>query len=280
MSKALIIKGANFSANKITTITFNDAPCTGVSFDSDTFTASSLGAVSIPYTVTPAGTSEAVTWVSSDSSVLSVSNGVLTVNGIGTCELTVQCGNYSDTCTVTVNIVETPTYIIGIKKIDNTATTGESYDGIRYAGSARTGVACVGLVSDGNFDTAINYENAAFNPGDITALKIPENTAKIHIEAQGLYGSGNDFVYFVSMDDAFTYNDRIYAAILSTAELTPTMVNGVRKINEDVTVPTGASAYLLHLRPTTAVDSSITTEQALKEYAEGTMNISISYKAS
>lgn len=285
MSKALIIKNADFSANKITTITFDEeVPCTGVEFDDSAVSVSSLGDVSsiIGYTVTPMNTTDVIRITSSNSDVVHVgNNNALEVVGIGTCTLTLTCGTYSDTCVVTANITEAPTYIIAFSNISETSTTGEDYDGLRFAGGVRNRVACVGLVSDGQFPTAICYESEPFSPGAVTALKIPTNTAKIHVEmANGVYDSEENAIYFVSIDDGFVYNSRFHAAILSKVPLSSQSLNGTRTINQDVTVPSGATAYVATFRLSSAISDSIATEDALKEYAEETLGITIGYKAS
>lgn len=55
-------------------------------------------------TIAPANTTDdtTLTWSSSDSSVVSVNNGAITAKKVGTATITVTCGNFRATCTVTV----------------------------------------------------------------------------------------------------------------------------------------------------------------------------------
>jgi len=122
MGKALIIKGADFSANKVATITFGAVPCTGISFAQDTITITSTDAVEVDYTLTPANTTDAVTWASSDNTVFTVSEGVITVIGVGTATLTATCGNYTATATVTVSISYTANWDFSYLSHPSTAT--------------------------------------------------------------------------------------------------------------------------------------------------------------
>ena len=113
MAKALIIKGADFSTNKLTTISFGETPCTGIALESDSISVSGYTPVEVGYTVTPANTTDLVTWESSDENIITVSGGVITPVGVGSCTLTVSCGEYSDTATVEVTLSYIASYMFG-----------------------------------------------------------------------------------------------------------------------------------------------------------------------
>lgn len=59
-------------------------------------------------TVSPANTDDNVIWSSSDTSVVSVNNGILTAVKAGKAIITARAGNVSDSCQVVVNEVVTP----------------------------------------------------------------------------------------------------------------------------------------------------------------------------
>ena len=103
MSKALVIKGANFAANKIETISLAKAiPCTGITISQDTLALSAIGATAtLTATTLPSNTTEAVSWVSSDEDIITVNNGVVTCVGVGTATIMVACGTFSAECVVT-----------------------------------------------------------------------------------------------------------------------------------------------------------------------------------
>lgn len=102
MSKALVIKGANFSANKLATIVISDpVPCTGIALNKSAETLMSIGATStLIATPQPADTTDIVSWASSNTDVVAVNNGVITSVGVGTATITATCGGRSASCEV------------------------------------------------------------------------------------------------------------------------------------------------------------------------------------
>lgn len=104
MAKALIIKGANFSANKLDTIVFNDIPCTAISMQSTASIGGLGNTVTLVPTVTPSNTTDEIFWESNHPEIASVVNGVVTSNATGSATITATCGNHSASCTVTVSI--------------------------------------------------------------------------------------------------------------------------------------------------------------------------------
>ena len=104
MSKALIIKGANFALNKVETIVISDPkPCAGISLSQNSINMASLGSTStISATVMPNDTTDSVIWISSNENVATVSNGVVTAVGVGSATITASCGTHTATCTVAI----------------------------------------------------------------------------------------------------------------------------------------------------------------------------------
>ena len=125
MSKALIIKGANFLANRVEQISVSDPiPCTGIALSQNTLEFTQIGATAtLVATLTPIDTTEALSWASSDEDVATVSNGVVTCTGIGTATITAICGEQSAECAVASSVT-----------IDM-LTTYQKNQTIRYSGS-------------------------------------------------------------------------------------------------------------------------------------------------
>lgn len=102
------VGGKNLSsATAVGTITIADEPAvvpvTGVTLDAATKTLKVGESATLVATVTPDNaTDKTVAWTSSEASVASVSNGVVTALTAGTTTITATAGNYSATCIVTV----------------------------------------------------------------------------------------------------------------------------------------------------------------------------------
>lgn len=103
MSIAMVIKQADFSVNKLATVQLiDDIPCTGITINKTSTEIST--AETLIASVTPVNTTDTVTWASSDTTVATVNNGVVSAVSSGYATITATCGNYSATCAVTVAI--------------------------------------------------------------------------------------------------------------------------------------------------------------------------------
>ena len=80
-------------------------PCTGIALDQVglMFGGTIMVEKTLVATVTPADCTEKVVWTSSDNSVATVADGVVTPIAPGSCVITAKCGAYSATCNVSVS---------------------------------------------------------------------------------------------------------------------------------------------------------------------------------
>ena len=126
MSKALVIKGANFTVNKVETVTIGDSvPCTAVELSESSISLSTLNETEeLTAILTPANTTDTLSWESSDEDVVTVENGVVTCVGVGTATITATCGEQSATCSVTATI-----------SVNMNDTYHQENETIRYSGS-------------------------------------------------------------------------------------------------------------------------------------------------
>ena len=105
--------------------TEQNVPVTGVTLDQSTASVEESGTITLTATVAPSNaTDQTVSWSTSDSSIATVSNGVVTGVSTGTATITVTTtdGGFTDTCTVTVT---TPTYTEWVQT--NTLVSGQDY---------------------------------------------------------------------------------------------------------------------------------------------------------
>lgn len=184
MSKALVIKGANFSANKIETITITEViPCTGIALSDSTHAFTAIGATkTLTATVTPNDTTESVVWSTSNANVATVENGVVTCVGVGSATITATCGSQSATCaitsTLTINLKTGYAYDVGYSAANTDIANGKDYvtqygsgsaKAITFASSTPTTSGYFGYSSDGH---------TAFGQSTYPVM-LPLNTSKI-----------------------------------------------------------------------------------------------------
>lgn len=177
MAKTLVIKGADFSTNKLTTVSFGEeVPCTGVSLNTDTISFDSLSDTeTLTATLTPANTTDTLTWSSSDTSIAVVANGVVTPVGLGSATITATCGNQTATATVTVAVIASPKF--------DWASAGGSDNLSTYEVKTNW----YQLVAFGQGEEATEHAIAPTTASTVTSpygIKIPQNTAKIKINAK------------------------------------------------------------------------------------------------
>lgn len=113
MAKALVIKGVNFSANALTQVNIiDDVPCTGLELDESTKSLTSLAPFTLTATKTPANTTDNLAWSSSDETVATVENGVVTPIKGGSVTITATCGQQTAVCAVTVKVFIDPQMLL------------------------------------------------------------------------------------------------------------------------------------------------------------------------
>lgn len=79
---------------------------TGISLDKTTLTFENSVSQTLIATVEPSDSTDMVIWKSSNPSIATVENGVVTPVANGSCSIIATAGNYSTSCTVTVDVAE------------------------------------------------------------------------------------------------------------------------------------------------------------------------------
>lgn len=80
-----------------------EVPCTGISLSAETLIFTGAGTQTLTATVEPDGCTDAVTWESSNTGIVTVSEGIVTAVGNGDAIITAICGGFSATCAVSIS---------------------------------------------------------------------------------------------------------------------------------------------------------------------------------
>lgn len=248
MAKTLVIKGADFSTNKLDTVVFGEIPCTGITMDATGTIKGLSNTLSLVPVLTPANTTDQVTWESSDTNVATVSGGMVTSHRYGTTKITAQCGEYSASCVITVSI--DILYAVGGSTII-TCTAHDLKDGI-LGGIESTSYIAIGSKQMGNMYPVCEKYDA----GDIAALypiQIPDGAKTITVTISNFacvitYMNGN-----VKSNEAFQEKIRDGAKVLDGETpngSTDWSISGWTYDERTLTIPDieGINSFVLTLR--------------------------------
>lgn len=104
------------------------APCTGVTLDKTEVTLTVNETVELKATVAPEGTTDTLSWTSSDEKVATVDeNGKVTAVAVGTADITVTCGEKSATCKVTVQAEKVLVATLTLDITNKEAVAGDTF---------------------------------------------------------------------------------------------------------------------------------------------------------
>ena len=153
MGQVLVIKNADFSKNKLAVVSFvTPVHCTGITLNNSTLSMTHLfSTAQLTPTITPTGVTDPIIWSSSNNNVVSVADGIVKQQGVGTAIITARCGNYSAECTVTaVNILQYTIMKTGLMYNSNSTYDycwlnyqGDAYYAAVYSLSPVTKYGCV-----------------------------------------------------------------------------------------------------------------------------------------
>ena len=173
MATTLVIKNADFSVNKIETVSFAEKACIDIEINDASYDLTSIGATqNVDYTVTPSDTTDAIQWSSSDQNVATVENGVITAVGMGEATITVTCGSHSDMVQVSVDVAFNPTWKVGYQIFDD-----ESSGNLSFVNCASQSACACAAQTTGTYPIR--------NSGDPTLYPymIPKGATKIYVKA-------------------------------------------------------------------------------------------------
>lgn len=252
---ALIIKGANFAANKLTTVTFveDEKPCTAIALSESSKTVTTFGNFTLTATVTPTDTTDEVLWGSSDASVATVADGVVTVVGLGSATITATCGEQTATCAVScAEITFAPDY--GFFKRQGISSYPDLYG---YATSKRElmihSLSGTKALKNQTSDTTVRYP-----------IAFPANTAAITLTYGSDMRAGT--IYFGWMDSTSSAYPEQYpdvAALVSLDSSNSSAYNQAKTWTYEV--PEGADSFAIIVTPLSSDYSDSDTPEGIAQ---------------
>lgn len=230
MSKALIIKGTNFSENKIETVSFSgNVPCTGIAVTPSTITFTSIGSTqTLSIVKTPANTTDDVEITSSDESVCTVSGSVVTATGMGSATITVTCGEESSTCVVIIESIEfSPAWSTGeLKDFNNTHMYIVGNEASRYIFAAKS-------IEEGETSEIFYLYH------DVEAMDIPIGCEKIRVTMDNFIGNNIRVAWYDSTSKPYTNFPECIEGIQLDNNVT------ILQAGNEFTVPSGADKFVV-----------------------------------
>lgn len=236
MSKALVIKGADFSANKLDTVIIGEIiPCTGLTLSDSTFAFTSIGQTKqLTATTVPENTTDTIEWSSSDETRFTVENGLITCIGVGSATITATCGNQTATCAVTASVtVDANT---ALSYIDEYALTSTDLENNKDYASIYTGTK-YRTYDNGENNVLQGYQiymaDSAIHPNyGRYPIEVPNGTEQIIITFPSGFDRTNPCTcIFVDAAERETYDMRFTSSKALTNVLSKTRVNNTVTIN-------------------------------------------------
>jgi len=242
MAKTLIINGANFSTNKIETVSFGSVPCTGIELNKSTTTLTAIGATeTLVPTLTPADTTDEVLWTSSNENVATVLDGVITAVGVGSATITVTCGQQTATCSVAVAVAVQYDYDLSRY---NHRTSAEK----DYVSNESGAGSYAGLCNKTGTWKNIQNDNGATVGRYWCPIMIPNGATKLTITVPDeilvtIWLTNSETACDYSADHP---NTAVFAKVISgdASQYDSSVPLGTR----EVTIPDGADSFVVSLR--------------------------------
>ena len=212
MSYALKIPNVNFDSVSVGRVTYVEPiPCTGITLSESAVTFDTYRATrTITATLTPADTTDVLTWASSDDRIATVDDGVITIHGIGTATITATCGNASATVTVTAASLKISDIVFTDGKYSEFGNDVK-YPALRTNASSES----VHMAYNADDESVYHYVNST----EVQLFPVPygASTAKIIMsDGSSVYG----FVRFYDTTDPVIYDGVEYAKYQSNSTIT------------------------------------------------------------
>ena len=198
-------------------------PCTGIILSESTLSFTSGDPVTLTATVEPADTTDTIVWSSSNASVATVNNGVVTPIGEGNATITATCGSQTATCSVSVSSLHFTVTLVGTGAT-LTPTTNINPNA-PYTGTLTVNAGYVLdsiVVEMGGVDiTSSAYSNGTITIPHVTGNVVVTVATSVYIDPTGLQYSLPSALVFdgeTFVDTQYLYNGTTSLSVFVEAE--------------------------------------------------------------
>ena len=143
-------------------VTVEVIPATDVVISQSKATVTAGQKVKLTASVYPSNTTDSVVWESSDKSVATVSNGIVTAVSEGTATITATAGDKIASCEVTVHSSNIASSYVKVMDVDTTTTAGSAV--VTYELGVPDGVAGVNYIAVSPSNTGVGATPSSFTP--------------------------------------------------------------------------------------------------------------------
>lgn len=197
--------------------------CTGITLSESTLSFTSGNPVTLTAAVEPADTTDAVVWTSSNPSVATVNNGVVTPIGEGNATITATCGSQTATCSVSVSSLYFSITLVGTGAT-LTPTTNINPNA-PYTGTLTINAGYVLdsiVVEMGGTDvTTSSYSNGTITIPHVTGNVVVTVATSVYVDPTGLQYSLPSALVFdgeTFVDTHYLYNGTTSLSVFVEAE--------------------------------------------------------------
>lgn len=203
MGYALKINNVDFSSVALAHVTYIERiPCTGISLNTNTLSFDTIDETqTLIATLTPSDTTDQLTWETSNANIATVTNGVVTIHGIGTAVITAKCGSQSAQVTITQTSLKqkSPKFVAG-----NIIAKYDALEPLVYAQSSGQNAFADDYNSD-DTDTHIIDGGSAMQ-----LIKVPYGATRIYIATQNDTAVTISYIYFANCNDLALVGSKYY----------------------------------------------------------------------
>lgn len=189
----------------VNSIPGGSVPCTAIALDYNSMSFDTVGQqIQVTATLTPANTTDTLSWSSSNTNVATVSGGLVTIHGIGSATITATCGNQSATAAINQTSI----------KPEGTFSVLSGYIPYLYGDevildSRSGGYALGNTYTDDETVRMINGSGL-----NLEMIKAPYGAAKVKVATQNHTDITLYYMYVADCTDLVVYHDENYPRYL------------------------------------------------------------------